>query len=187
VSLFPFQFSCGPASCLCLSSSSLRPPTDALPYRSHPPEPEVGRFERLATPAEGMKGVRHEENRKQGDKLKTRQGHIALIRARRDNDGVVRLPLHPPEELVGGEGSRGHPRSLHGSLRRHLNEAEPALGQRQHPPPVECGDNPGRGKATIPNPPEGIQQRLQVSLMFHGQAPPPSFLCPKNDALRKCR
>jgi hypothetical protein len=44
-------------------------------------------------------------------KFETYQGYITLLRAHRDGDCVIRLPhrpLHPSEELIGGESGRAH-------------------------------------------------------------------------------
>jgi hypothetical protein len=44
-------------------------------------------------------------------KFETYQGYITLLRAHRDGDSVILLPhrpLHPSEELIGGESGRAH-------------------------------------------------------------------------------
>jgi hypothetical protein len=56
---------------------------------------------------------------------------------------------YPLEEVVGGEGGRGHPRVLRIDPRPHLHEQQPPLGQREHPLMMDSGDNPRSGKACI--------------------------------------
>jgi hypothetical protein len=56
---------------------------------------------------------------------------------------------YPLEEVVGGEGGRGHPRVLRIDPRPHLREPQPPLGQREHPPTMDNGDDPRSGKARI--------------------------------------
>jgi hypothetical protein len=85
-------------------------------------------------------------------KQKTHQGHVALLGAHRQHDGIVRLPnrsLHPPENFVGGEGGRGHSGTFHAGLGGHLVEAQPPIGQQQHPPSVEGRDNSGHGETAV--------------------------------------
>jgi hypothetical protein len=56
-------------------------------------------------------------------KFETHQLHKALLKVHQDGDGVVRLhhrPLHPPKELVGGEGSRILSGTLHEGLGLHF-------------------------------------------------------------------
>jgi hypothetical protein len=49
---------------------------------------------------------------------------------------------YPLEEVVGGEGGRGHPRALRIDPRLHLHEPQPSLCQRG-------GDDRHSGKARI--------------------------------------
>jgi hypothetical protein len=57
--------------------------------------------------------------------------------------------LYPPEEVVGGEGGRGHPRALQIDPGLHLREPQPPLCQTEHPPAMDSGDDPRSGKALI--------------------------------------
>jgi hypothetical protein len=86
-----------------------------------------------------------------GEGSTTYQRHIPLIGAHRGlgEDAEVSLPYRNRdllEEVIGGKGGRGHPRALHLGLRLHLVQPQPPLHQRQHPPAVEGGDNPGSGE-----------------------------------------
>jgi hypothetical protein len=54
---------------------------------------------------------------------------------------------YPPEEVVGGEGGRGHPRTLQINPRLHLRKPHPPLCQWEHPPVVDSGDDSCGGKA----------------------------------------
>jgi hypothetical protein len=56
---------------------------------------------------------------------------------------------YPPEEVIGGEGGRGHPRALQIDPWLHLREPQPPLCQREHPPAMDSGDDPRSGKALI--------------------------------------
>jgi hypothetical protein len=57
---------------------------------------------------------------------------------------------HPPAEVVGGEGSRGHLRTLQINPRLHLRKRQPLLCQRKHPPAMDGGNHPRGGEPPIP-------------------------------------
>jgi hypothetical protein len=89
------------------------------------------------------------------------QWHVTTVGAHRDlGKGTVISLLHhaldPLEEFVSGEGVRQHPRALHLILRRHLVHVQSLLNQRQYPPTVKGGDEPGCGKTAVVEPPQGI-------------------------------
>jgi hypothetical protein len=56
---------------------------------------------------------------------------------------------YPLEEVVGGEGGRGHPRALQIDSRLHLCKPQRLLYQREHPPTMDSVDDPRSGKAPI--------------------------------------
>jgi hypothetical protein len=56
---------------------------------------------------------------------------------------------YPLEEVIGGEGGRGHPQALQIDPRLHLCKPQPPLCQRAHPPTMDSGDDPRSGKAPI--------------------------------------
>ena len=56
---------------------------------------------------------------------------------------------YPLEEVVGGEGGRGHLRALQIDPRLHLCKPQWPLCQKEHPPAMDSGDDPRSGKASI--------------------------------------
>jgi hypothetical protein len=56
---------------------------------------------------------------------------------------------HPPAEVVGGEGGRGHPCALQIDPWLHLRKPQSPLCQREHPPTMDSGDDPRSGKALV--------------------------------------
>jgi hypothetical protein len=65
-------------------------------------------------------------------------------------DASVQPPYracYPSEEVVGGEGDRGHPGTLQINPWLHLRKPQPPLCQWEHPLAVDSGDDPHGGKA----------------------------------------
>jgi hypothetical protein len=56
---------------------------------------------------------------------------------------------YPLEEVVYGEGGRGHSRALQIDPRVHLRKPQLPLCQREHPPTTDSGNDPRSGKALI--------------------------------------
>jgi hypothetical protein len=56
---------------------------------------------------------------------------------------------YPLEEVVGGEGGRGHLRALQINPWVHLCKPQRPLCQREHPPAMDSGDDHRSGKAPI--------------------------------------
>jgi hypothetical protein len=54
---------------------------------------------------------------------------------------------YPPEEVIGGEGGRGHPQTLQIDPRLHLRKPQPPLCQGEHSPAMDSGDDPRSGNA----------------------------------------
>jgi hypothetical protein len=64
----------------------------------------------------------------------------------------IQPPYHaryPPAEVVGGEGSQGHLRTIQINPRLHLRKRQPPLCQREHPPAMDGGKHPRSGEPHI--------------------------------------
>ena len=71
---------------------------------------------------------------------------------------------YPPMEVIGGEGDRGHLRTLQVSPRHHLQKQQPLLCQGKHPPAMDGGDHPRGGKPSVSQLLQGLQKGLEILL-----------------------
>jgi hypothetical protein len=69
---------------------------------------------------------------------------------------------YPPVEVIGGEGGRGHLRTLQVDPRHHLRKRQPPLCQGKHPPAMDGGNHPRGGKPSISQ----LLQSFQTGLEF---------------------
>jgi hypothetical protein len=79
----------------------------------------------------------------------------------------VQPPYHasyPPVEVIGGEGDKGHLRTLQVDPRRHLRKQQPPLRQGKHPPAMDGGNHPRVGKPSVSQLLQGLQKGLEILL-----------------------
>jgi hypothetical protein len=69
-------------------------------------------------------------------------------------------------EVIGGEGDRGHLRTLQVSPRHHLQKQQPLLCQGKHPPAMDGGDHPRGFKPSVSQLLQGFQKGLEILLFL---------------------
>jgi hypothetical protein len=77
---------------------------------------------------------------------------------------------YPPVEEIGGEGDRGHLRTLQVDPWRHLRKQQPPLCQGKHPPTMDGGNHPRGGKPSVSQLLQGLQKGLEI-LLFLARGP----------------
>jgi hypothetical protein len=76
-------------------------------------------------------------------------------------------------EVIGGEGDRGHLRTLQVDPPRHLRKQQPPLRQGKHPPAMDGGNHPRGGKPSVSQLLQGLQKGLEILLFLaHGPIAP---------------
>jgi hypothetical protein len=71
---------------------------------------------------------------------------------------------YPPVEVIGGEGDRGHLRTLQVDPRRHLRKQQTLLCQGEHPPAMDGGTHPRGGEPSVSQLLQGLQKGLEILL-----------------------
>jgi hypothetical protein len=56
---------------------------------------------------------------------------------------------YPPVEVIGGEGDRGHLRTLQVDPWHHLRKQQSPLRQGEHPPAMDGGNHPRSGEPSV--------------------------------------
>jgi hypothetical protein len=69
-------------------------------------------------------------------------------------------------EVIGGEGGRGHLRTLQVNPRHHLRKRQSPLHQGEHPPAMDGGNHPRGGEPSILQLLQGLQKGLEILLSF---------------------
>jgi hypothetical protein len=67
-------------------------------------------------------------------------------------------------EVIGGEGDRGHLRTLQVDPRHHLQKRQSPLRQGEHPPTMDGGNHPRGGDLSISQLLQGLQKGLEILL-----------------------
>jgi hypothetical protein len=99
----------------------------------------------------------------------THQGYAPALGAHRGLGKSTSVQLsyragYPPVEVIGGEGDRGHLRTLQVDPRRHLQKWQPPLRQGEHPPAMDGGNHPCGGEPSISQLLQGLQKGLEILL-----------------------
>jgi hypothetical protein len=71
---------------------------------------------------------------------------------------------YPHVEVIGGEGDRGHLRTLQVDPRRHLRKQQPPLRQGEHPPAMDGSNHPRDGEPSVSQLLQGLQKGLEILL-----------------------
>jgi hypothetical protein len=94
---------------------------------------------------------------------------------------------YPPVEVIGGEGDRGHLRTLQVDPRHHLRKSQPPLRQGKHPPAMDDSDHPRGGKPSVSQLLQGLQKGLEILLFLTRGPIAPVVAGGSHHSLRKRR
>jgi hypothetical protein len=94
---------------------------------------------------------------------------------------------YPPVEVIGGEGDRGHLRTLQVDPRRHLRKQQSPLRQGEHPPAMDGGNHPRDGEPSILQLLQGLQKGLEILLSLARGPVAPVAASGGHHSLRKRR
>jgi hypothetical protein len=152
------------------SSSPQRPSARLGPLRL--PGPVAEKVCETPTPGDGQKSRLWEPRaiwHKKEEGADTHQGYALALGTHRGLGKGTSVQLsyrvgYPPVEVIGGEGDRGHLRTLQVDPRRHLQKQQPPLRQGEHPPAMDGGDHPRGGKPSVSQLLQGLQKRLEILL-----------------------
>jgi hypothetical protein len=75
---------------------------------------------------------------------------------------------YSPVEVIGGEGDRGHLRTLQVDPRRHLRKQQPPLRQGEHPPAMDGGNHPRDGEPSVSQLLQGLLKGLEFFCLSRG-------------------
>jgi hypothetical protein len=99
----------------------------------------------------------------------THQGYAPALRAHRGLGKSTGVQLsyrggYPPMEVIGGEGDRGHLRTLQVDPQHHLRKRQSPLHQGEHPPGMDGGNHPRGGEPSISQLLQSLQKGLEILL-----------------------